>query len=91
MEAEDLKMRLMMCAERIDEARLALIRRRMVPGATVRIRKDRAMWVNMTLRETRHKMVLKGKDERGWYCVPISGPHKGRESVPLPECVLEIV
>ena len=91
MENEDLKMRLMMCADRIDEARRTLIRRRMVPGETVKIKKGWAIWVNITLQETRHTMILKGKTERGWYCVPISGPHKGRESVPLPECVLEIV
>ena len=77
---EDLRQRLMDIGTRVDAARLADIRRRMVPGTKVRIKPEWHLPLSapgQNPRENGHRMVLKQRVDDKWMAQCLTGPNKG--------------
>ena len=87
---EDLRQHLMDIGTRVDAALLATVRRRMLPGTKVRIKKEWALPLALSSNDGRHAMILRKQFGHCWDAECATGPHKGTMFwCSLPECAFE--
>ena len=78
MQNEDLRQHLMNIGTRIDAALLATVRRRMLPGTKVRIKKEWAVPLGISPEDGRNTMILRKQNvQRCWDTECTTGPNKG--------------
>ena len=90
MHNEDLRQRLMDIGARVDAALLANVRRRMLPGTKVRIKKEWAVPLGISPDTRRNAMILRKQFGHCWDAECATGPHQGTMFwCSLPECAFE--
>ena len=91
MQSEDLRQHLMDIGARVDAARLANVRQRMLPGTRVRLKKEWTAPLSLSPADGRHTMILRKRTaQHCWDVECVTGPNKGRIFwCALPDCAFE--
>ena len=91
MHNEDLRQHLLNIGARVDAALLTNVRRRMLPGTKVRIKKEWALPLGISSKDVRNTMILREQiAQHCWNAECATGLHQGTMFwCPLPECAFE--